>query len=765
MNPQIGFLLHKSIESLENSNLVSAELYLKQALKLEAKNPHVLGLLGIVSAKKGLYPEALKYTNDSLKALPKNPITLSNLGNIYLELKEFEKALDAYDKSIKIEPKYAEAWSNKGNVLQELKRFEEAITHYDQAITLTPNSAEAWSNKGNALQEVKRFEEALTHYDQALQLRPNYAEAWSNKGNALQEVKRFEEAIAHYDQALGLKPEYVKAYASKGNTLQKMKRFEEAIAYYDHALSLDSAFAEAYSCKGYALHDLKQFDEAITQHDKALALNSDRAESWLNKGLTLNALARYDEAITCCQKALSLVPDLDWVDGYLIHLRMKIASWSGFAGILENIFIKILANKKAIRPFDLLSLNDDPVLNRQAANIFAKNQFLSNLDLEPIPKHGKNEKIRIAYFSPDFRNHPVSFLTAELFEIHDRSRFEVVAFALQKAPVGDEMNLRLKQGFDKFIEVDNLSDQEIAGLARDLGIDIAIDLAGFTQNSRVGIFSYRAAPIQVNWLGYPGTIGADFIDYIVADRAIIPESHRDFYAEKIVHLPDTYMVDDSMRLPSSRVFTREECGLPEDAFIFCCFNNDFKFNPHVLDVWSRILLTVENSVLWISKNNKDFQENIKAEFEKCHIASSRIIFAQRVDSMADYLARYRLADLFLDTYPYGAHTTAVDSLKAGVPLLTLMGQSFPSRVAASLLNAIGLPELITTNEEEYAALAIELATKPEKLADIKLKLASNLLTAPLFDTPLFTKNLEAVYLRMYERYQLDLPPDHISIGA
>jgi predicted O-linked N-acetylglucosamine transferase (SPINDLY family) len=308
-----------------------------------------------------------------------------------------------------------------------------------------------------------------------------------------------------------------------------------------------------------------------------------------------------------------------------------------------------------------------------------------------------------------------------------------------------------------------MSEREIAQLARELEIDIAIDLAGPTQYSRTGIFSYRTAPIQVNWLGYPGTIGADFIDYIVADKTIIPERHQQFYAEKVAYLPDTYIVDDSKRVASFKKFTREECGLPKNAFVFCCFNNDYKFNPQVLDSWSRIFLNLENCVLWIPENNEYFKTNILAEFNKRGIDSSRVIFAPRVELMADHLARINLADLFLDTFPYNAHTTAVDSLKIGVPILTLIGQSFASRVAASLLNAVGLPELITNTQEEYEALAIELAVNPQKLAGIKLKLANNRLTTPLFDTPLFTKNLESAYNKMYERYHAGLEPEHLAI--
>ena len=729
MNPQVHFLLNKALESLGNSNFDSAELYLNQASKLQANNPHVFGLLGIVYAQQGKHTDALKFLKDSLRILPKNPLTLSNLGNVYSSLKDFENAIDFYKKSIKLNPNFVEAWLNAGNALQELKRFEEAIIHYDKALTL----------------------------------KPDYAEAWSNKGNALQELKRFEEAITLFDNALNLKPDYAKGYASKGNALHELKRFEEAIAHHHKALFLNPNFAESYSCLGVTFTDLGRFEEAITHHDKALTINPDYAVGWFNKGITLTRLNRHNEAIICYNNALCINPDIYWGLGELVHSKMKVCSWAGLSDSLAHIFKNVMAKLKVTDPFTLLSISDDPLLHYQAARIFSEDKFPENHTLELISRHSKKEKIRIAYFSPDFRNHPVSYLTAELFENHDRSQFEVFAFSLQKASPGDPMRARLEKVFDKFIEIDNLSDLEAARLTRSLGIDIAIDLAGLTQHSRTGIFSYRAAPIQVNWLGYPGTIGANFIDYIVGDKIIIPNSHQHFYSEKVAYLPNSYMVDDSKRIPSERIFTREECGLPKNSFVYCCLNNDFKFNPEVLDRWSKILLAVENSVLWISENNKDFEKNIRTEFENRKIEPSRIIFAGRIDSMGDYLARYRLADLFLDTHPYGAHTTAVDSLKAGVPVLTLMGQSFASRVATSLLNAIGLPELITHSPEKYEALAIEMAKTPQKLETIKLKLASNLKSAPLFNTPLFTKDLESIYLKMYEQYELELQPDHISL--
>jgi predicted O-linked N-acetylglucosamine transferase (SPINDLY family) len=441
---------------------------------------------------------------------------------------------------------------------------------------------------------------------------------------------------------------------------------------------------------------------------------------------------------------------------------MKSGSWSDLSGSVEEISKRVLVGEKVTSPFIMLALNDNASLHKQASEIFARNKYPENPILGPIPKHPKKEKIRIGYFSADFKNHAVSILTAELFELHDKDRFEIIAFSFgvdDKSPIRS----RLSQAFSQFIDVRGMSDLDIAKLSRELRVDIAVDLSGYTSDNRTGIFSYRAAPIQVNWLGYPGTIGANFMDYIVADKTIIPAQSEQFYTEKVVSLPDTYIVDDSKRLASSRVFTRAELGLPENVFVFCCFNNDYKFNPQVLDAWARILLQVKNSVVWISENNQSFKGNITAEFNQRGIDSSRVIFAQRQDLMADHLARYALADLFLDTCPYNAHTTALDSLKAGIPVLTLMGQSFASRVAASLLRAVGLPELIANTWEEYEALAIELAMSPQKLAQMKSRLADNRMTAPLFNTPLFTKNLETAYSKMYERYQADLPVDHISI--
>jgi predicted O-linked N-acetylglucosamine transferase (SPINDLY family) len=372
----------------------------------------------------------------------------------------------------------------------------------------------------------------------------------------------------------------------------------------------------------------------------------------------------------------------------------------------------------------------------------------------------RRQKIRIGYFSADFKNHPVAFLIAELFELHDRRQFELVGFSFVMA--NDEMRKRLVKSFDQFIEVGRKSDIEVAQLCRSFDVDIAVDLTGLTQDARTGIFAHRAAPIQVNYLGYPGTMGAEYIDYIIADKILISPEFQSCYSEKVVYLPNSYQVNDRKRVISEKIFTRQELGLPVNGFVFCCFNNNYKILPQTFEGWMRTLKSVEDSVLWLLQDNLWAAQNLKKEAQNQGIDAQRLVFAERMP-LPDHLARHRLADLFLDTFPYNAHTTTSDALWAGLPVLTLIGQSFASRVAASLLNTIGLPELIANTQEEYEALAIELALNTKRLADIKLKLAKNRLSTPLFNTPLFTKNLEAAYIQMYERHHSGLEPDHISI--
>ena len=727
MNPQLQIMLQQAIHAFQNGNFNSADRILKTVLKVDMKNLPALHVLGLIKASQGNFKEAADLLGRAAKIHPDDAFIQYNLAKALSDCGLDKESIPHHKKAVQLAANNPEAWLNYGKTASNLGRHDEALTCYDKALMLNPNFAEASLNKGATLKELKRYEEAIVFAEQALAINPNLNEAWSNKGGALKELKRYDEAITHYDKALSLKPDY----------------------------------PEGWSNKGVTLHELKRYDEAVAHYDKALSLRPNCAEYWSNKGTTLNELKRYDEAITHFDKALTLKPDIDWAFGDLLHTKMKICSWSGMAEALRNISKKVVANEKVINPFVLLALNDNALLHKKSSEIFIQSRYQFNPALGPILRCPKSQKIRVGYFSADFYNHATGYLMAELFELHDKNKFELIGFSFGPI-VNDEMRQRLEKSFDQFIEVGKKSDIEVAKLSRDLSIDIAVDLKGFTQEARAGIFANRAAPIQVNYLGYPGTLGADYMDYIIADETLIPSQYHRFYFEKVVYLPNSYQVNDRKRLISDRQFRRQELGLPESGFIFCCFNNNYKILPATFEGWMRILKAVESSVLFLFQDNSWVVENLKKEAEKQGIASDRLVFAERLP-LPEHLARHHQADLFLDTFPYNAHTTASDALWAGLPVLTLAGQSFASRVAASLLNEIGLPELITSSQEEYEALAIELALNPNKLADIKLKLANNRLSAPLFDTPLFTKNLEAAYRVMYERCQAGIKPESISI--
>jgi predicted O-linked N-acetylglucosamine transferase (SPINDLY family) len=608
--------------------------------------------------------------------------------------------------------------------------------------------------------EAEDFSQAEHKFIKSLELIPDRVSTLTNLSAAQLKLKKYSEARVAAQKAISVESDNSEAYLNLGLIELDLKNFESAIKFFDKALSLKPDYAEAYSNKGATLNELKRYDEAIAHYDKAISLKPDYHKAWSNKGNTLRELKRYQEAIAHYDKALTLKPDIDWVSGDLLHTKMKICSWSGLSESLEDIFKKVMASEKVVAPFSLLALNDDALLHKKCSEIYIQSRYPFNPVSEPILKRPQSQKIRVGYFSADFKNHPVAYLISELFELHDRSQFEIYGFSLVKAV--DEMSRRFQLAFDHFIESQGMSDIEIAQSSRDLNIDIAVDLTGFTQDARTGIFSYRPAPIQVNYLGFPGTMGADYIDYIIADKTLIPLDAQSSYTEKVAYLPNSYQANDRKRAIAEKKFTRHQLGLPEDEFVFCCFNNNFKILPVTFASWMRILKAVEGSVLWLLADNPTAKNNLIKEATARGLDSCRLIFAERMP-LPEHLARHRQADLFLDTLPYNAHTTCSDALWAGLPVLTLMGSTFPGRVGASLLKAIDLPELITNTQEEYEAMAIELAINPQKLRDIKLKLARNRLTTPLFDTPLFTKNLETIYTKMMERYQADLQPDHITI--
>jgi predicted O-linked N-acetylglucosamine transferase (SPINDLY family)/ADP-heptose:LPS heptosyltransferase len=688
---------------------------------------------------------------------------LINQGNELEDSGRLEAALASYDHAIAINPNHARAYSNRGNVLQSLNRFAEALQSYDRALVIKPDYAEAFYNRGNTLQALERPDEALNSYDKALAIKPDLVVALIGRGNVLQDLKRFAEALESYDRVLAIQPDYLAILISCGSVLQSLKRYDEALACYDRALNIQPDYVEALADRGAVLQTLKRFDEAIASYDRTLAIKPDYAEVWAYRAVALQTLGRLDETISSCERALAINPKHEFLFGIWLHTKMKICDWQDFDNNLNNLNQKIIQGEKAITPFAVQALFSSPSVQKASAEIYARAKYPSVSLLPPLAKH-RHSKIRLGYFSSDFRNHPVAHLTIELFERHDRSRFEVIAFSFHAASYKDDTRLKLEAVFDQFIDVSQQSDEQVARLVRDMEIDIAIDLNGFTDGCRTGIFAMRAAPVQLSYLGYLGTMGTDYMDYLLADPTLIPVEHQVYYHEKIAYLPHSFQINDSKQPIVDKTFTRAELDLPEQSFVFCCFNNNFKITPVIFDVWMRILHQVPGSVLWLLADNNSAKTNLLLAATARGIAAERLIFAKRLP-LSEHLARHRNADLFLDTQPYNAGATASAALWAGLPVLTYLGETFAGRMAASLLTAIDLPELIANSLEDYEALAIQLATQPEQLAVIKQKLANNRLSTPLFDTALLTQHIEAAYQTIFNRYQADLAPDHIYVSA
>lgn len=555
---------------------------------------------------------------------------------------------------------------------------------------------------------------------------------------------RYAQAAEVFRNVLKRVPAFAPGHNALGLAYAGLERRDDALSSYEAALRADPALAAAYINRATLRRDIGQLRQARTDLDRAVALQPHEPAAHGNRASLLMELGEPGEAIASFERALTLKPNYPHAAGLRLISKAYICDWSGMDGDLAALEAGLRAGAPVSPPWPLLALLDDPGLQRRAAEAWIAARFPNRENRTAPPPYRNHDRIRIGYYSADFHRHPTGHLIAGLFERHDRSRFEVFAFSLR--PVrDDDMHRRLSAGVDRFTDVRDMSDSAVAALSRDLEIDIAVDLNGLISNNRIGIFSHRAAPVQVNYLGYPGTLGADFIDYILADATVIAEP-RD-YAERVMFLPDCYQVNDAQRHVADRLFSRSELGLPETAFVFCCFNNNYKITPHVFDVWMRILRAVPKSVLWLIEDSAAASANLRREAARRAVDPSRLVFAPRI-AQEEHLARQKSADLFLDTYPYNAHTTGSDALWMGLPLITRPGKSFASRVAASLLRSIGMPDLIVPTFGDYEALAVAMAQDPGRLAEIKRRLATQRPASRLFDLERFTRGIEAAFQDM-----------------
>jgi predicted O-linked N-acetylglucosamine transferase (SPINDLY family) len=709
-------LLDQAIAAHQRGIFTEAESLYRRILAANARDFDALHMLGILCAQGERFEEAAQYLRAALAVDSKFPPCQHNYGNVLAKLGRYREAIDSFKKVLALAPSFAPAYSDLGNAEHELGHFAAALASYDKALNLQPSFADAWLGRGNALCKLKRYDEALEAYDKALTLGPNSANAWLGRGNVFYALNRRDDAFACYDKALTLNPELANAWLGRANLLTLLERYEEALAAYD----------------------------------KVLALAPKLAEPWLGRGIVLSDLKRYADAVAACDRALALNPQLDYAGSVRLYAKQWMCDWTNLEAEIAQLLGTVKGGKLAQNPFAILTIGSSPADQLQCAKRYVQDQpKFPPLWQGEIYSH---DRIRVAYLSADFHEHPVAHLTVGLFEQHDRSRFDVTAISFgpdQDSP----MRRRLKGAFERFLDVADSTDQEIARLIRELEIDIAVDLMGFTQHSRFNVLARRPAPVQINYLGYAGTMGAPSIDYIIADETIIPADQRKFYTEQVVWLPESCLINDNRRLIPERTPTRRECGLPDTGFVFCCFNNSYKIAPDIFHVWMSLLKAVAGSVLWLGGINAAAQDNLRQAITQSGISPQRLIFAPRLPDIADHLARHRQADLFLDTLPYNAHTTASDALWAGLPVLTCIGPTFAGRVAASQLKAIGLEELITGSLDEYESLALRLANEPSSLASIKQKLTRNRSTSPLFDTQAVTRDIERAYISMWERHR------------
>jgi len=766
-----------------------------RALALEPDNAEANNNRADALLELGRPEEALRSVERALAVKPNFPMALNNCGNALRALGRTGEALASYDQALRLDPLFTRALNNRGSALRDVGRLEEALGAFEQTLRLDPHNLTALYNHGNALLELQRYEPALRSYEQLLALQPNDADALTQCGIALLQLQRAEQALLRLERAVQLAPGLPLALNNLGNALRSLQRPEEALRCYQQALMQAPDSAEILANCGLALADLQRYGPALQRYECALKQRPDIAQIWCGRADALRALRRAPEALADYEQALRLQPTLAdalfgaamsllelyrWeqalgylqrvraldpnyphAQGYRLHARLRICEWGELARDRAEVMAAVAQGLAADVPFSFLALTDSAAAQLQCARSFAADRYPARAAASQ-PVVAKHERIRLAYVSGDLGQHAVARLLVGVFERHDRQRFEVNAIALRAA---DErpFGRRVRSAFDRFVDVSSKGDAEIAALMREMQIDIAIDLAGFTEVQRTGLFARRCAPIQVNYLGFPGTMGAAYMDYIVADEFIIPQGSQRHYAEQVVYLPDCFQSADDRRAMPVRP-ARAQLGLPESALVCCSLNNSYKYNERMLDIWARVLRQVPGSVLWLLAPDATTERNLRREAAARGIVPDRLHFSRRVP-YEDYLSQLGCADLYLDTLPFNAGATAGDVLWAGVPLLTCAGDAFAARMAGSVLLAAGVPELVTFSREEYERRALELLGAPTRLAELRRRVEAARTSSALFDTERYCRALEAAYEVMWRRSQGGESPAAIRLGA
>lgn len=641
--------------------------------------------------------------------------------------KEFKNVIKKADELIKTYPYENDLHNIQGASNAALSMYDEAIECYEKILKINPNSATAYFNIAVMYDKLKSPNNAIKNYKSATKIKSDYADAHNNMGSAFKELGDLDKALNAYQKATLIQPNHAFAYNNMGNIYKIKGDYKKSIHAFEKAILFKKNYMEAYNNLGDALKEIGKNTEAIRVYDKVLEIQ----------------------------------PANEKVIAHRNFLLRLICEWEKLEEDITKIS-KLGINEGDVGPFTLMSLEDSPERHKLRAVAHTEKKFPRQKLQKYNHRKAKKNQIHIGYMSSDFKTHPVAFLIAKTIENHNRKKFKVYGYSIGPV-VTDEMNIRLQKAFDDYKEVDHETDEQIANTIQRDEIDILIDLNGYTRDRRTGVMCLRPANIQINYLGFPGTMGADYIDYIIADKILIPNEFENFYSENIIRLPNSYMPTDNSRVISKKPISRKEQGLPENGIVFCCFNNSYKISPIEFDIWMRIVSKIDGSILWLNIKNKLVRENICKAAKIRGIDPSRIIFANS-SPMEEHLARYALADIFLDTFNFNAHTTASEALWAGLPVVTKLGKSFASRVAGSLLSAVGLDELIAETELKYEELILELALNPEKLKKIKYKLNKNKFTEPLFDTELYISHIEQSYCKALDNYLQGNDPVNINIS-
>jgi len=786
-------LLEQASSLHRTGNIKEAEIIYKKIINETPNSFEANHALGAINLQLKNYKESISWTKKAININPKHHAPYNNLGASYLALKEFYNAISAFSEAIKIKPDYAQAYNSLGITYRRLDQYDNAIIAYNKAIKLKPDYAEVYNSLGIVLTVKKEFKLSEVNFNKAIKLKPNYAEVYSNLGFLYLKQKKYDQAIEYCKKAIRLNPHYPEAYINIGAIYLSLEKFEEALNNYNKAIKLKPDHADTYNDIGIVYKTLKKYETSIEYLNKAIKLKSDHALAYNNLGVIYLEQRKFDESLNYLNKAIKIKPD--YADPYynrsvlyadtkrqqlaisdvykaidlepenssrFVHLlgcKNDICEWNDLKTIISTITKKIVKeNIKDYPSHPLLNHIDSLGTLRQLLDVDSNKQISYKL----IQK-SKNKKINIGYFSGDFKQHPVGLIVSKLFSLHNKKEFEIFGFSSNpEHNLDDKITKDILNSFDKFYDISKKSDEEIMSDLKSCDLDIAIDLAGFTKYSKTYIFSKKIAPIQVNFLGYPGTTGK-FNDYIIADKYLIPEKSKKFYFEKIIYLPNFFLPNNNKEALPDNKFDKKTLNIPENSFVFSCFNNCTKINPFIFNCWMRILKKVKNSVILFVEFNSYAKENLKKEALKRNINPNRLIFSPLID-FDKRLLRYKFCDLFLDTFPYTAHSTASECLWSETPLLTLAGESFQSRVSFSLLKNLEMDELIAYNIEEYEKKAIDIASNKLLLEQIKNKLVQSVKKTSIFNMTNYVKNLEKGYLEIFKRKKEEKEPDDIYIN-